>query len=190
MPVAGLADRLQIPVRGRDDPVRPRHRLEDHRGDGVRFLVLEDLLEVRRRQTGHGSGCPAGQRYVYGSSIRTTPAIPGSAGQRRGSPVSEIAPVRRSVIRAVASDDLCRPVQPRELDRVLVRLGAAVREEGERRSPGVTSASSRPSCERDSDAIGGPIVHSLVRLLLDRRDDLRVLVADRDVHVSCEAKSR
>jgi hypothetical protein len=29
------------------------------------------------------------------------------------------------------------------------------------RSPGVTSASSRPSRDRDSDAIGGPIVHSL-----------------------------
>ena len=43
-------------------------------------------------QTGHGSGWPAGQRYVYGSSMRTTPGMPGSAGQRRGSPVSVIAP--------------------------------------------------------------------------------------------------
>ena len=43
-------------------------------------------------QTGHGSGWPAGQRYVYGSNIRTTPGMPGSAGQRRGSPVSVIAP--------------------------------------------------------------------------------------------------
>jgi len=42
--------------------------------------------------TGHGSGWPAGQRYVYGSSIRTTPGMPGSAGQRRGSPVSVIEP--------------------------------------------------------------------------------------------------
>ena len=43
-------------------------------------------------QTGHGSGWPAGHRYVYGSSIRTTPGMPGSVGQRRGSPVSETAP--------------------------------------------------------------------------------------------------
>ena len=43
-------------------------------------------------QTGHGSGWPAGQRYVYGSSIRTTPPMPGSFGQRRGSPVSVIEP--------------------------------------------------------------------------------------------------
>ena len=42
--------------------------------------------------TGHGSGWPAGQRYVYGSSMRTMPGMPGSANQRRGSPVSEIAP--------------------------------------------------------------------------------------------------
>ena len=43
-------------------------------------------------QTGHGSGCPAGQRYVYGSNMRTTPAMPGSANQRLGSPVSVTAP--------------------------------------------------------------------------------------------------
>ncbi len=43
-------------------------------------------------QTGQGSGWPAGQRYVYGSNMRTTPGMPGSAGQRRGSPVSVTAP--------------------------------------------------------------------------------------------------
>src|SRR5919201_2489405 len=43
-------------------------------------------------QTGHGSGWPAGQRYVYGSSIRTTPGIPGSAGQRRGGPGGGVPP--------------------------------------------------------------------------------------------------
>ena len=47
------------------------------------------------------------------------------------------------------------------------------------RSPGVTSAISRASSERGSVAIGGPIVQQLVGLLLDRGDDLRVLVADR-----------
>ena len=48
MPVADLADRLQVAVGRDDDPVRPGDRLEDHGGDGVRALVLEDLLEVRR----------------------------------------------------------------------------------------------------------------------------------------------
>ena len=48
-------------------------------------------------------------------------------------------------------------------------------------SPGVTSASSRASVDRGSVAIGRPDRAELVGLLLDRRDELRVLVADRDV---------
>src|ERR1700675_3010663 len=76
-------------------------------------------------QTGHGSGWPAGQRYVYGSNIRTTPGMPGSAGQRRGAPVAVVA--------AVTGDHLVSARVPtRELDRVLVRLRAAVREERHR----------------------------------------------------------
>ena len=49
------------------------------------------------------------------------------------------------------------------------------------RSPGVTSASSLPSRERDSVAIGGPIVASVSAWSLIACDDLRVRVADRDV---------
>jgi hypothetical protein len=45
--VAHLADRLQVAVGRHDDPVRPDDRLEDHGGDVMRALVLEDLLEVR-----------------------------------------------------------------------------------------------------------------------------------------------
>src|SRR6187397_1459878 len=70
--------------------------------------------------TGQGSGCPAGHRYVYGSSMRMTPGIPGSRDRAAG----------RAVVRAVARDDLVAARVPaRELDRVLVRLGAPVREE-------------------------------------------------------------
>ena len=46
MPVANLADRLQVAVGRDDDPVRPGHGLEDHGRDGVRPFVLEDLLET------------------------------------------------------------------------------------------------------------------------------------------------
>ena len=61
--VAGLADRLQIAVWGNDDPVRSRDRLENHRGDGVRSLVLQDLFEVRRTGADRARiGMPAGQR--------------------------------------------------------------------------------------------------------------------------------
>src|SRR5919197_2135571 len=47
VPVADLADRLQVAVRRRDDPVRPGDRLEEHGGNGVRTFVLEDLLQMR-----------------------------------------------------------------------------------------------------------------------------------------------
>ena len=91
--VADLADRLQVAVRRDDDPVRPGDRLEDDRGDRVRPLVLRISSRCGAPvQTGQGSGWPAGQRYVYGSNMRTTPGRPGSANQRRGSPVSVIAP--------------------------------------------------------------------------------------------------
>ena len=94
MPVTDLADRLQVAVGRDDDSVRPDDGLEDDGCNRVRALVLENLLEmwVRRCRPGKDQGASAGQRYVYGSSMRTTPEMPGSAGQRRGSPVSVIAP--------------------------------------------------------------------------------------------------
>src|SRR5439155_488328 len=55
VPVADLTDRLQVAVGRDDDPIRPGDRLEDHGGDGVRALVLEDLLQVRRAGA-HGAG--------------------------------------------------------------------------------------------------------------------------------------
>ena len=90
--------------------------------------------------------------------------------------------VRRAVVRAIPRDDLVPPRhEARELDGVLVRFGAAVREEGHlevtRRDFG------QQACERGA-RLGG---HGradraeLLRLLLDRRDDLRVLVPDGDI---------
>ena len=75
VPVADLADRLEIAVGRRDDPVRPRHRLEDHRGDRVRRPRTRGSPRGAARpcRPGTGPDGPAGQRYVYGSSIRTTP---------------------------------------------------------------------------------------------------------------------
>src|SRR5256885_959266 len=71
-------------------------------------------------QTGHGSGWPAGQRYVYGSSMRTIPGRPGSADQRRGSPVAVIAP-------AVAAwedrDRLERVLHRPRVEDVALRVG-------------------------------------------------------------------
>ena len=64
VPVADLADRLQVAVGRRDDAVRARHRLEDDRGDGVRPLVLEDLLEVRRARADRARIGVAGRTAV------------------------------------------------------------------------------------------------------------------------------
>src|SRR5262249_4412710 len=88
-------------------------------------------------QTGHGSGCPAGQRYVYGSNIRTKPGSPGSANQRPGSPAAARGVPRRgdgagggAGVRRVADDHFVTPGHPAgEFDRFLVRLGPAVCEE-------------------------------------------------------------
>ena len=56
--------------------------------------------------------------------------MPGSVAQRRGSPVERHAAGGRAVIRAIARQDLVPAgVQARQLDRVLVGVGAAVGEE-------------------------------------------------------------
>ena len=77
---------------------------------------------------------------------------------------------------------LCRPVASRAS---LIAFSFASAPEfvknDMQRSPGVTSSSSRPSRERDSVRHRRPDRAELVGLLLDRRDDLRVLVPDVDV---------
>ncbi len=184
MPVADLADRLQIAV-GRDDhPVRAGDRLEDHGSDGVRALVLEDLLEVRaagadRARIGMAGRAAIGVRVEH----------PHDAGQARlRRPAARIAgqrdrAARRAVVAAIARDDLVAAGVPAgELDRVLVRLGAAVREERHRevarRHLGQQLAEARARLRRHRR----PDRRELVGLVLDRLDDLRVRVADRDVH--------
>ena len=58
------------------------------------------------------------------------------------------------------------------------------------RSPGASSAMSRAASLRASLAWNGAIVHSSLGLLLDRGDELRVLVADVDVDELADEKSR
>ncbi len=183
MPVADLADRLQVPVGRRDDPVRPDDRLEDDRGDRLRPLVLEDLLEVRRARADRAwvrmaGRAPVGVRVEHpddaGHARLDGPAA-GIAGQRHGA-------VRRSVVGAVPGDDLVPAgVEAGELDGVLVRLRAAVREERDGEVAG------RDLREHAAEARARLVRHrradraELVGLVLDRLDDLRVLVADVDV---------
>ena len=76
---------------------------------------------------------PNGQRYAYGGATWLTCIASGSIIARvRLSPDSAIAKWRRAVIGAVAGDDhTARPVGglTHDLDRMLVRIGAAEREE-------------------------------------------------------------
>jgi hypothetical protein len=97
--------------------------------------------------------------------MRTTPGMPGSAGQRRGSPVSVIA----------------SGVPARELDGVLVRFGAAVREEGHLKITRGDLGQQACQCGARLGGHGRADRAELLGLLLDRRDDLRMLMPDGDI---------
>src|SRR5262249_8563047 len=139
------------------------------------------------------SRCPAGADGAWiGMAGRATvgeriehPHDAGNAGL--GGPAARGTPGRgraggRAAVAALAGDDLVSSrVPPRELDRVLVRLGSAVSEERHRdvarRHLGEQPRERRPRLGRHRRADRA----ELVGLLLDRRDELRMLVADRDV---------
>ena len=108
--------------------------------------------------------------------------MPGSTGQRRGSPVSVTAPCRRAVVRAVARDDL---VAAGDIRASLIAFSFAsappfVKNETER-SPGRHLGEQAPELRARLVRHRRADRAELVGLLLDRRDDLRVLVADVDV---------
>src|SRR5215210_7299338 len=122
VPVADLADRLQVAVRRDDDPVRPDDRLHDHGGDRLGPLVLEDLLEVRRAgadraRIGVAGRASVGIRVEHPHDARDPglglppPRVAGKRDRAAGRPV----------VGAVARDDLVPARVPAgELDRVLV----------------------------------------------------------------------
>ena len=181
--VAHLPDRLEVAVRRDDDPVRADDRLEDDRGHRVRALVFEDLLEVRAaRADGAGVGMAGGAAVRVGvehaddaGNTRLREPAPRVAGERDRS-------AGRAVVRAVARNDLVTAGHPaREPDRVLVRLGAAVREER------VVEVAGHHLCDQARGLRALVVRHrrpdraEQVGLVLDRLDDTRMLVADRDV---------
>ena len=125
---AQLPDALQVPV-GRDqDAVRAGHRLQDERRDRLRSLELDRLLEQLERRLGvvePALRAVIGIEHVHDAGHRRDLVRPatGVAGQRhRG--------VRRAVVAAIAGQHLLPSGHGlRHLDRVLVGLGAAEREE-------------------------------------------------------------
>ena len=184
MAVAHLADRLEVAVRRRDDPFVPvtvsRKTAATVCGPSYWRISSRCGAPV---QTGHGSGWPAGQRYVYGSNMRTTPGIAGLVRPAARVAGQGDSAVRRAVVRAIPRDDLVAPrVETRELDRVLVRLGARVREERHGEVAGRHLGEHAPEPRARLVRHRRPDRAELVRLLLDRRDDLRVLVPDVEIH--------
>ena len=184
MAVAGLADRLQIAVRRHDQPIRPDDRLHDHGGDRLRVLVLEDLLKVRRARADRARVGMTGRAAVRVGVEHADDA--GDAGL--GRPAPRIAGQRdraacRPVVGAVARDHLVAARVPaRELDRVLVRLRAAVREEGHAQVPRGDLGDEPRKLAALVVGDRRPDRAEAVGLLLDRRDHLWMLVADVQVH--------
>ena len=184
MPVARLADRLEVAVGRDDDPVRADDRLEDHRGDGVRALVLEDLLEVRRARADR-----ARIRMAGGAAVGVGVEHPHDARQPGlGVPAARVAGERDRAGRwrrgscGSARSTLCRPVTQRA---TLIAFSFASAPPFVKndifRLPGVTSASIRAERRARLGRHRRPDRAELLGLLLDRRDHLRVPVADRDV---------
>ena len=130
VPGAELAHALQVAVGRDEDAVGADHGLDDEGGDGLRPLVAGSRPRVSAGRPSCSGSASAPAAAVAESGTRTTPGMPGSAAQRRGSPVSVIAPAVRAVVRAVAREDLLAAGdRARDLDGVLVGLGAAVGEE-------------------------------------------------------------
>ena len=183
MPVADLPDCLEITVGRDDDPVRADDCLEDDGGDRVRAFVLEDLFEVR---CSRADGARIGVSRGTAVRVRVEHAHDTRDARLRG-PAARVAGERDraggcTVVRAVARDDLVPSGVPaRELDGVLVRFGAAVREEGHLEITRGDLGQQACECGARLGGHGRADRAELLRLLLDRRDDLRVLVSDGDI---------
>ena len=183
--VADLADAGQVAVRRDQDAGRPGDRLEHQRRDRARTLERDDLLQVlqrpgalllRRRPTRTATGRGRGRRSARRRSRRRR--WPSAAGRRSSGSRSRCC--RGSCGRSVST--LCRPVCSRAI-RTAFSIASA--------PPLVKNTLSRSLGRALGDQPGGlgPLVVRVLRrdgaqprgLLLDRGDDLRVLVADVDV---------
>ena len=178
----------EVARRRHEDAVGADDGLEDDRGDRwpapsnmivsrrccQRPLALLLLGAWRGRPSGTGTGPRSARRRASPRLVGPAPRVAGQRDRRRR--------WRRGSCGTAAST-LCRPVCSRAMpDRVLVRLGAAVGEEHlvevARRDLG--DQPGRLAARVVGEATAA-IVHSCAGLLLDRRDQLRVLVADVDV---------
>ena len=94
--IAAIANALQVAIRRHENAVGADDRFEDDRGDVVPTLDHQHVVEMLRARARTSSASFAlwnALRYVYGPQNLTTPGMPGSLAQRRGSPVRLIAPL-------------------------------------------------------------------------------------------------
>ena len=87
--VAQLAYTLHISIRWNKDAVRAYDGFKNERRDRVRAFELHDLFNHGERGL---SRIPSTLDAVIRIETCTTPGMPGSAAQRRGSPVSVMLP--------------------------------------------------------------------------------------------------
>ena len=176
--VANPAQALDELFRGRDEPSLPLLRLEDNRSDVIRRdLGDEHPLECGDRRIGSEPAIEVRvRRAVHLGRERTQPFLVrvrlGRHRQRHP---------RAAVERALERDHaLAFRVEPRELDRVLHRLGARVEERASRLAAD-RRQHAEPFGELDVALVRN---HRVVRvqeavgLLGDRRDDAGMVVAD------------
>ena len=175
---------LEVALRRRKDAVRASDRLDEHRGDVLRALVLDDFLEVAQVVGGDLLVGVAEAEFVRPRIHHAHDA--GHAGF--GRPAARIAGERdravgRAVVAAVADEDLVATgEEARGLDRVLVRLGASEGVEEGVEVAGHDFGQAQREARADLGRHAGVGVGEGGRLILDRLDDLRVRVPDVDAH--------
>ena len=126
------------------------------------------------------SGTPSG-RGTDRRSARRSGSL-GSFAQRRGSPVSAIAVDGAAVVRAVHREHLAPAGHPsRHADGVLVGVGAAVGEEDLVECPGRDLGDAPRQLTADVVRHGRLDRREAARLLLDRGDEVGVLVSEVEV---------
>ena len=175
---------LEVALRRRKDAVRARDRLDEHRGDVLRALVLDDFLEVAQVVGGDLLVGVAEAELIRPRVHHAHHA--GHAGF--GRPAARIAGERdravgRAVVAAVADEDLVAAgEQARGLDRVLVGFGAAERVEEGVEVAGHEFGKAQREARADLGRHAGVGVGERRGLVLDRLDDLRVRMPDVDAH--------
>ena len=144
-------------------------------GDGLlQVLRARARTPAPRSRRGTASGRGTGAQKcttparggVGGPAARVAGEVDRGGGCRRGTSGRRTAPWRRPVCSRAMRTACSTASAPPLVKKILSR------------SPGVRSAISRAASERASTAKAGANVRQLRGLLLDRGDDLRVLVAD------------